>query len=150
MLTRLQLVELYLVRSILTPHNETYVDGVWLPSVTTIMAVAEKPWLKVWRERWGVLAERKMKIASAIGTEFHRCIETWLETKRYTVMAPDSDGYIMPSLIPRIEGMMKSWLMWAESIDGIVHHTELSVISRKYKYSGTLDCIMTLRTSHAK
>lgn len=127
------------------PHSETYIDGVWYPSVTTIMAVKPKPWLDKWREKWGVLAERKTKIASAIGTEFHRCIESWLDTGSYAVAAPTVDGIAMPSTITRVAGMMDSWVMWAMAVDGIVTHTEMQVVSHVHTYSGTLDAIGTFQ-----
>lgn len=128
-------------------HSECFIDGVFYPSVTTILGAKSRPWLDAWRAKWGILAERKVRISAALGHEFHRCIEAWLEKGMYTVSSPvdEDSGYRMPSLIPRIEGMMRSWVAWAESIDGIVRHTELQVISKKYLYSGTLDAIVELK-----
>ena len=111
------------------PHDETFVDGVWFPSVTTVMGAKPAPWLDAWREKWGALATRKMEAASAIGTEFHRCVEEWLDTGDYS---PNS---------VRVGGMMYSWIRWAEGVDGMIYHTEMKVISRLYKYSGTLDAV---------
>lgn len=82
-----------------------------------------------------------MKIASAIGTEFHRCIESWLDTRSYTVMPPTVDGFAMPSTVTRVEGMMKSWVRWAMSVNGTIERTEMQVVSRAHTYSGTLDAI---------
>ena len=123
------------------PHSELYIDGIWYPSVTTIMDVNPKPWLDEWRAKWGVLAQRKMKIASAIGTEFHRCIESWLNTRSYTAMPPTVDGFELPSTVTRVEGMMRSWVRWAMSVDGTIEHTEMQVVSRAHIYSGTLDAV---------
>ena len=123
------------------PHSETYIDGVWFPSVTTIMGAKPSPWLDAWKAKWGVLAIRKMKIASAIGTEFHRCVESWLDTGAYTVTAPTVDGFSMPSTITRVEGMVQSWVTWAASVDGTIDHTELQVVSHAHTYSGTLDAV---------
>lgn len=130
-------------------HTETFVDGIWHPSVTTVMGAEPKPWLQAWYEKWGLLAYRKTRLASAIGTEFHRCVESWLDTGTYTVTAPavwvsDTAGYTATSCIPRIEGMMRSFVGWAMSIDGEVHRTELTVVSRVHTYSGTLDAVGTL------
>ena len=36
---------------------------------------------------------------------------------------------------------MRSFKAWAESIDGIIEHTELKVISNRHRYSGTLDAV---------
>lgn len=127
------------------PHTETYIDGVWFPSVTTIMDVKPKPWLDAWREKWGILAARKMKIASAIGTEFHRCVESWLDTGSYTAGAATIDGFTMPTTVARIEGMMKSFVSWAMTIDGTVEHMEMQVVSQTHTYSGTLDAVGTFK-----
>lgn len=126
------------------PHQELFIDGVWYPSVTTIMDVKPKPWLDAWRDKWGLLAARKTRIANAIGTEFHRCVEQWLDTGAYSVCAPTLDGIPMPSTMTRVDGMVKSWVSWAVSIEGEIKHTELQVVSKAYTYSGTLDAVGTL------
>lgn len=118
------------------PHVETYVDNVWFPSVSTIIGAEVKPWLVAWREKWGTLATQKTEMANKIGTEFHRCVEEYLEDGCFLVSCDFS--YSMKN---RIEGMMKSFIAWAKAVDGDIHNTELKVISRKYKYSGTLDAV---------
>jgi hypothetical protein len=125
------------------PHTETYIGGIWYPSVSTIIGSKPKPWLEAWKEEWGVLAERKAKIANAIGTEFHRCVDSWLTTQTYAVLPPAIDGFVMPSTIPRVEGMMRSFVAWAEETNGIIYDTELKVVSHLYTYSGTLDAVGT-------
>jgi len=60
------------------------------------------------------------------------------------VMAPTADGIAMPSLIPRVQGMMKSYEGWLASVRGELWATELKVVSRKYVYSGTLDAVICL------
>ncbi len=120
------------------PHVETRIDGVWFPSVTTITGAQEKPWLKAWREKWGILALRKTNIATAVGTAFHDCVEQFLDTGTYAV---HMDTYA--SCVPRVDAMMKSWVTWAASVDGVIEETELKVVSRQYTYSGTLDAIGT-------
>lgn len=126
------------------PHVERYIDGVWFPSVTTIMGASPKPWLRAWQDKWGILAVRKAKIAGAIGTEFHRCIESFLETGTYEVVSPTLDGFTMPSTVARVKGMMKSWTKWAASVDGRIDYTEMKVVSLAHIYSGTLDAVGTL------
>src|SRR4029077_18968882 len=44
-----------------------------------------------------------------------------------------------PSCVPRINGMVQSWIKWAQNVDGIIDHTEMKVISKLHKYSGTFD-----------
>lgn len=120
------------------PHSETFIDGVWYPSVSTIIGSEEKPWLTAWREKWGYLAERKTEMANKVGTEFHRCVEMYLDGHSLTV-----DDRLSINMQKRIGGMMESFVQWAAHINGDVHHTELKVISRKYAYSGTLDAVGT-------
>lgn len=118
-------------------HTETFIDGIWYPSVSTIIGATPKPWLEAWREKWGKRAERKTEIANAIGTAFHGCIERHLDGK-------DWGAYVMESYLscgPRVVKMVKSWLNWAESIDGTIDATELKVISKAHTFSGTLDAV---------
>lgn len=118
------------------PHVETFIDGIWYPSVTTVMGAEPKPWLDKWREKWGALAERKTKAASDIGSEFHRCVEQYLDTGGYILSDTLSTHYYS-----RLRGMMGSFIDWAATVNGVVHATELKVISRLYTYSGTLDAV---------
>lgn len=117
-------------------HSEVYIDGIWHPSVTTIISGEEKPWLKAWRDKWGVLAERKTAVASAIGTAFHHAVEQYLDTGAFTIHMAKYD-----SCVPRVTGMVESWIDWAASIDGLIYHTEMKVVSKAYTYSGTLDAV---------
>lgn len=113
-------------------HTETYVDGIWYPSITTIIGAQPHPWLDTWRAKWGSLADRKVKAASDVGTQFHSCVEQYLDT----------GGYIIPSTssyYSRVNGMMQSFIQWAVSVNGEVHATELKVISKLHTFSGTLD-----------
>lgn len=120
------------------PHSETFIDGVWFPSVSTITGSEEKPWLVAWREKWGYLAERKTEMANKVGTEFHRCVEEYLDDGCFLV-----DCSFSPNMQKRVEGMVKSFIRWSQTVEGDIHHTELKVISRKHFYSGTLDAVGT-------
>jgi hypothetical protein len=117
-------------------HSETFIDGVWFPSVSTIISSKPAPWLNAWREKWGERATRKMEIAAAIGTTFHDCVEAWLDNR-----VPDHRALKYPSCLPRIHGMVQSWISWAQSVNGIIDHTEMKVISKVHLYSGTFDAI---------
>jgi hypothetical protein len=118
------------------PHSELFIDGIWYPSATTIIGAVPKPWLQAWKDRWGERATRKTKIAGAIGDAFHEAIEQQLNTGHFIVKM---DAY--SSCIPRVNRMMISWMIWADSIDGTIDHTELKVISKAHTYSGTLDAV---------
>jgi hypothetical protein len=141
MLTRRRLVGLLRVRGIPLGHTETFIDGVWFPSVTTVMHAAPKPWLQKWREKWGALAERKTKLAGLVGNEFHSCVEQYLDTGTFAI-SDGSDGFPV-SCTMRVASMMNSWILWAESVEGVIEATELKVISRLHVFSGTLDAVGT-------
>ncbi len=114
------------------PHTETFIDGKWYPSVTTVMHAEPKPWLAAWREKWGSLAERKTNLAGKVGTEFHRCVEQYFDTGTFV------------SPCERVTGMMESFIDWAVNVNGTIDATELKVISKLHAYSGTLDAVGTL------
>jgi len=118
------------------PHVESFIDGVWYPSVSTIIGAKPAPWLDAWREKWGSLATRKMEMAAYIGTAFHDCVEQYLDTSGYVIHVDEH-----PSCYTRVNGMMQSWIAWANSIEGTIDHTEMKVISRKHVYSGTFDAV---------
>lgn len=124
------------------PHTETYIDGIWYPSVTTVMDVEPKPWLDKWRTKWGSLAERKTKLAGQVGGEFHKCVEQYLDTGTFTV-SNGSDGF-PTSCTGRVVGMMESFIDWAVNVEGTIEATELKVVSKLHTYSGTLDAVGTL------
>lgn len=113
------------------PHVETYIDGVWYPSVTTVLGDKPKPWLDKWRAKWGVLAERKTIAANNIGSAFHAGAEGLALGN--LVIAPTKRIH---SMLEKVEG-------WIGQSEFSPIHTELKVISHKYKYSGTLDAIGT-------
>lgn len=114
------------------PHTETYIDGVYYPSVTTVLGDKPKPWLQKWRDKWGVLAERKTIAANNIGTAFHEGAEglVWQE--------------LVTASTKRIHDMLQKAESWIVQSGFIPVHTERKVISRLYQYSGTLDAIGTL------
>jgi len=105
------------------------------------MDVEPEPWLQVWRDKWGLLAERKMRLASLVGSEFHKCVDQYLADGKFTV-SDGSDGF-PTSCTARVTGMMESFIDWAVNVEGVVHYTEMKVVSRAHKYSGTLDAMGT-------
>lgn len=113
-------------------HSETYIDGVHYPSVTTILGSRPKPWLDEWRDKWGILAERKTAVAKKVGTAFHEGIEGLVWNK------------LVHAKTQRIHNMLERVVVWLGESGFKPMHTELKVISHKYKYSGTLDAVGTV------
>lgn len=110
------------------PHVETYIDGVWFPSVTTILGDRPKPWLEKWREKWGVLAERKTAAANATGTAFHAGAEA-------LVLGED----VPYPANRRLGKMLERFEQWTVDSGFIVKETELHVVSKTHTYAGTFD-----------
>ena len=129
------------------PHKECYIEGTWYPSVTTVIASKPKPYIDAWQKKWGSLADRKMKLSGAIGTEFHACIERWMNDKSYYKVDEPmlDDGRRIPSTVGRIRGMFHAFMDWANGTDGELHQTELHLVSRRFGYSGTLDAVGTFK-----
>lgn len=112
------------------PHIDLIVDGKKIPSVTEILGDKPKPWLDKWREKWGVLAERKTRIATAVGTAFHDYAEALVLDK--VVVIPSNR---------RMAGMLMSFDAWLASSKLKVSTTELHVISKLHGFQGTFDAI---------
>lgn len=112
------------------PHTDLIVDGVKYPSVTEILGDKPKPWLVNWQLKWGVLAVRKTACANVVGTAFHAGAESL--SKRQDVTYPANRR--LGKMLERVE----EWLTLSEFKP---LHTELHVVSKAYKYHGTLDAI---------
>lgn len=110
------------------PHRELTIDGVYYPSVTEILGDAPKPWLQKWRDKWGVLADRKMRAAANVGTAFHAFAEALINGIEVV-----ADG--------RLYGMLLTFDRWVIESGFRLQETELHVVSKAYKYQGTFDAI---------
>lgn len=115
------------------PHVEHYIDGVWYPSVTTILSGRPKPWLDKWREKWGARAERKTACAKAVGTAFHLAAEA---------LAKNEGVEELPNR--RLLGMLRVFDAWVVASGVKIKETELHVVSKEHKYAGTFDAVGTL------
>lgn len=111
------------------PHRELIIDGVFYPSVTTVLGGKPKPWLLKWQQKWGKLADRKTAAANVIGTEFHRCVEELINVLKFETSNR------------RVRTMMTTFVDWADKVNVDVLATETQVISHEHTYSGTLDAI---------
>lgn len=110
------------------PHVDLTIDGIRYPSVTEILGDKPKPWLITWREKWGVLADRKTKAATNVGKRFHRRAERL--AKGLFVRLPKDR---------RLARMLEVFDSWVVSSGLKVKETELHVVSAAYKYQGTFD-----------
>lgn len=78
-------------------------------------------------------------MASMVGTEFHRRVDEYLSFGTWLTWNEE----LSRNMNRRVDGMMKSFIKWAEVVNGDIHATELKVISRQHAYSGTLDAVGT-------
>src|SRR5438045_1457507 len=110
------------------PHVDHIVNGVAWPSVTEILAYPPKPWLEKWRDKWGVLAERKTDEATKVGTAFHAAAEA-LVLGRDVVLPANR----------RLANMLEQFDSWVVKWRFVPKETELHVVSTLYEYAGTFD-----------
>lgn len=111
------------------PHKAHSVNGEYYPSVTEILNGKPKPWLDAWKAKWGVWADRKVKAATDIGTDFHKSIE--------------DVNYIVKTL--RTARMSENFWQWAANKGLKVKASELHVVSEMYQYHGTFDAVGYLK-----
>ncbi len=110
------------------PHKVYIVDGAEWPSVTEVLSHPPKPWLEKWRDKWGVLAERKTACANAIGTKFHSVAERLAKGE-----------WVADQLSSRLYKMANQFEDWRFANGLRVEKTELHVVSNAYKFHGTFD-----------
>lgn len=115
------------------PHVETWIDGVYFPSVTTILSGRPQPWLQKWRDKWGARADRKLRCANAIGTAFHHYAEGLAKGEE-----------VAPYTSRRIFAMLERFDEWVVSSGVKIKETELHIVSKEHKYAGTFDAVGTL------
>lgn len=115
------------------PHQDYIVDGTKYPSVTEILSFRPKPWLQKWKDKWGILADRKVLCATTVGTRFHEGAEAL--SRGFRVAYP-SDR--------RLAKMLERYEEWLNTSFFVPLETELHVVSRTYKFHGTFDAIGTI------
>src|SRR5690349_5790530 len=114
-------------------HQETFIGGVWYPGPTTVLSGSKSmPYLDKWLAENPVWAPKKTRAANNIGTDFHSGVEARIHGRPYTPK------------YARVAKMLKRWDEWAASVNAVIDHTELRVVSHKHVYAGTLDAVGTL------
>jgi hypothetical protein len=101
-----------------------------IPSVTTILAVRDKPSLREWRESVGSKAADAHQIArAALGTEVHRCIELLVKNE------------IATSLVKEIGPYLSGFINWQKKFKPSKMDPEIFLESKLYGYCGTADLL---------
>jgi len=115
------------------PHQDLTIDGEKWPSVSEVGALLAKPDLNRWREYKGTKeANRISKEAADRGRALHDLVERHLKGEAITFCGEAKE----------LEPTFKVWFEWwtASGYKGVIQ--EAHVVSQKYKYHGTLDCIL--------
>jgi hypothetical protein len=112
-------------------HREkVFIDGKLAPSVTEVLAVVDKPFLKLWYGKLGLAAATAyLKETQELGRRFHSAIEEYFR------------GGEVPELDQREAGMFALFKGWAVESGFSPVDLELHVQSRLYGYHGTFDAI---------
>lgn len=116
-------------------------NGDRVPGVTTILGVMDKPALVKWANNLGLQGIDSAKYVDGlarIGTLAHYIIECYL--KKQDV---DYSDYT-ENEITAAENSVLKFFRWLESNNFEVIASELQLVSDKYNYGGTIDCICKL------
>lgn len=108
-------------------------NGEWVPSITTILGVAEKPELEEWRKRVGYEESEKIKKkAGERGTLFHNTMEKYLKNE------PMEN--VLLGLGPQDIKQLKDCMVYLNRI-GTVFAQEQPLYSYAGGLAGRCDCI---------
>jgi len=113
-------------------------DGTRVSGVTTVLGVLAKPALIAWANRMGLQGIDTTKYVDEAGTAAHEMIECHL-----TGQAFDKSQYA-PDLLDLADNGFIKYLEWesGHKIEGV--HSELVLVSERYRYGGTIDMYCTL------
>ncbi len=111
-------------------HSNFIVDGIRYPSVTEILGAQPKPWLDMWKAKWGILADRKVQAACNIGDDFDSAV-----THRV-------NGVEYEATYRRTWKMLLKFIKVFEIPYYFVPEVvQIHVVSNAYKFHGTFDAI---------
>jgi genome maintenance exonuclease 1 len=122
------------IEQINTDNGRFYqMDGVKVPSVTTVLSVMEGDWLKAWKDRVGEdEAARVSRRASNRGTLLHEMCENYLNGLSY-----DHD---MKFVNPESKFMFNNLKCELDKISE-VYGLEKRLFAKKFGLAGTVDCV---------
>lgn len=115
----------------------TNMDGIEVPSATTIIGLLDKPGLVDWANYMGFKGIRTKDIlekSGRIGTAVHGYIESWF-TKEPYLMDPKTEKYFKSEVAIRLD----SFLTWVKKQEIKHKHVEKKLVD--YRYGGTVDFV---------
>ena len=113
-------------------------DGKRVPSVTTILGkFKEAGGLMHWAWECGTkgLDYRQVRDAAAdAGTLAHAAVDDWINKRPVTFSGDD--------VSKKAKVAFEAFLEWANQTQLVVTHTEMPLVSEKYRFGGTFDAIL--------
>jgi genome maintenance exonuclease 1 len=106
-------------------------EGLWYPSITTILGMEEKPWLKNWQKMLGKKkADKEQKRCADRGTAIHSMAEKYLNNEKL-LLSKYKQEYVSDF------NKLKIRLNSVDNIRG----QELPLYSDTLKVAGRVDCV---------
>lgn len=120
-------------------HTRYYTtDGVLVPGVTTVCGLLAKPQLIKWANNLGLQgidSNKYVDAAANVGTLIHYLVECHIKGE-----TPELDSYSKEDLDLATNGFNK-FLEWEKEHKVEYIASELSLVSDKNKFGGTIDCL---------
>lgn len=132
------------------PHQKYMVDGEIVPSVTAVLHMQGKEELVKWANSIGKLgmdSTIEAEKAGIIGSAFHTYIESkFCNSKNESLILGEEFQEIMEccntSMRSKVQNTIDSFNKWYRKNDSFtVLESELSLVSEKFGYGGTIDCV---------
>jgi hypothetical protein len=123
--------------------HQVYTDknGKRIPGVTTVLGVLNKPALVAWANRIGLQGynvNQYVDIMAEIGTCAHDVVNCLLSGREPDVSRYSED--IQNEAVSAVE----SFFTWGSDKDITVIASEVSLVSDKYRFGGTIDAILNI------
>lgn len=123
-----------------TPKAGYYLkDGTRVPGVTTVISpYGDSGGLVHWAWALGMQGKdyrEERDNAADAGTMAHGAVEAWVHNQTFEFTGPDD-------VCKKARSSFGAFLEWAQQSQLKVTHTEVGLVSEKYKFGGTLDAIL--------
>jgi hypothetical protein len=123
-------------------HTRYYLaDGTYVPGVTTVLNLLNKPALVGWANRMGLQGIDTNKYVDSkaeVGTCAHYMIECELKKEK-----PDLSEY-SPATVDAAENSYLKFIDWMSNKEFKLLGSEKQLVSEKYRYGGTVDVYCSL------
>ncbi len=115
-------------------------DGTKVPSVTTIISrFKESGGLIHWAWKLGTEGKdyrKERDDAASAGTLAHAMVEGWVKSEYVDLGPYDTET------IEKAKRAFSAFKEWADQTQLKVTHSEVALVSEKYRFGGTLDCML--------